>query len=83
MTSPGLLMDLLWFLYSLAVLFTFQETNRSGLGELKRREEEMQMAESEGKSPCLDLFRDDDDDLSSADTFTCEEQRDTDRRLQL
>ena len=74
-------MALLWFLYSLAVLFTFQEPNRSGLEELKRREEEMRMAESEGMSPRLDSFRDDDDDddISSADTSTCEEQHDTDK----
>jgi hypothetical protein len=36
--SPGFFMALCWFLYSLCILFTFNEPNRSGLDELRRRE---------------------------------------------
>jgi hypothetical protein len=79
MTGPGYLMALLWLLYSITVFFTFQEPNRSGLEELMRREEKMRRAEpeSEGMSPRADPFRDDDDDLLSADSSTCEEQDDS------
>jgi len=38
MTGPGFVMAVLWFLYSLMIIVTFREPNRSGLDELKQRE---------------------------------------------
>ena len=38
MTGPGFLMAILWFLFSIAIVLTFNEPNRSGLDELKQRE---------------------------------------------
>jgi hypothetical protein len=53
MAGPGFFMALLWSLYSLSVLFMFQEPNRSGLEKLKRREDEIRRVEPEleGMSP--------------------------------
>lgn len=38
MTGPGFVMAALWFLYSVAIVVSFGEPNRSGLDELKQRE---------------------------------------------
>lgn len=39
MTGPGYLMSLIWLIYTLVILFFFGEPVRSGLEELKQREE--------------------------------------------
>ena len=39
MTAPGYLMAMLWSLYGVVVIFAFREPVRSGLAELKQREE--------------------------------------------
>jgi hypothetical protein len=38
MTGPGFVMALLWFLFTITILISFREPNRSGLDELKQRE---------------------------------------------
>jgi len=38
MTGPGFVMAALWFLYSVTIVVSFGEPNRSGLDELKQRE---------------------------------------------
>lgn len=39
MTGPGFLMAVLWSFYTLLIVFTFREPNRSGLDELRQREQ--------------------------------------------
>lgn len=39
MTGPGYFMALSWFLYTVCIIFVFSEPTRSGLDELKKREE--------------------------------------------
>ena len=39
MTAPGYFMALSWFIYTLCILFFFGEPTRSGLDELRKREE--------------------------------------------
>jgi len=39
MTGPGYLMSLIWLIYTIIILFFFSEPVRSGLEELKQREE--------------------------------------------
>ena len=38
MTGPGFVMALLWFIFLIAIVLSFNEPNRSGLDELKQRE---------------------------------------------
>lgn len=38
MTGPGYFMAFSWFVYTVTIIFTFQEPNRSGLDELRARE---------------------------------------------
>ena len=39
MTGPGYFMALNWFIYSVCIVFFFGEPTRSGLDELRKREE--------------------------------------------
>jgi len=50
MTGPGYLMSLIWLIYTVIILFFFGEPVRSGLEELKQREE---MAERSSKQDSL------------------------------
>ena len=51
MTGPGWLMAMLWSIFTIIVLFTFGEPDRSGLEEQKRLEEQSQGAVSPPSSP--------------------------------
>ena len=86
MTGPGYFMALSWFLYSVTVFFTFTEPNRSGLEELKRREQQEKLLKEGGevdgdkeqglKEPLpmtiekMETFVDDDDSVSTASRST-------------
>jgi hypothetical protein len=60
MTGPGYFMAILWLSYTILVLVTFSEPNRSGLEELRRREEDFQTMFS------VDAEDDDDDSIDTA-----------------
>eukprot|EP00536_Pseudo-nitzschia_multiseries_P011300 jgi/Psemu1/205449/e_gw1.376.49.1 len=49
MTGPGFLMAFLWCLFTIAIVLTFTEPNRSGLDELKQREAKAAKAAKAGK----------------------------------
>ena len=46
MTGPGYFMSLTWFIYTMCIIFFFGEPTRSGLEELKKREESDSKKES-------------------------------------
>ena len=56
MTGPGYFMSLAWSIYTLLVIMTFREPNRSGLEELRRREEDFETLWNE------DVNEDEDDE---------------------
>lgn len=56
MTGPGYFMSLAWSIYTLLVILTFKEPNRSGLEELRRREEDFETLWKE------EINEDDDDE---------------------
>jgi hypothetical protein len=47
MTGPGYFMAIAWSIYTFLVLLTFEEPNRSGLEELRQREQDLQVVWSE------------------------------------
>ena len=59
MTGPGYFMAVTWLIYTILVTFTFGEPNRSGLDELRQREEDFQTVWSDDGG---------DDDEDSVDT---------------
>jgi len=68
MTGPGYLMSVLWFIYFIAILFTFEDpTVRVGLVELKKREADKALSEG--------LLVDDTDDQSFVSTLTAPKQQ--------
>lgn len=60
-------MALCWAIYSLCILFTFKEPNRSGLDELRKREAESSM-QAVDVTKSVDTFDDEDSALSSSST---------------
>jgi len=50
MTGPGFVMALLWLLFTITILVSFGEPNRSGLDELKQREAAAEAAEAKAKA---------------------------------
>lgn len=51
MTGPGFIMAFLWFLFSIAIVVSFREPNRSGLDELKQREAKAAAEAAEATEP--------------------------------
>lgn len=47
MTGPGYFMAFTWFVYTITIIFTFNEPNRSGLDELRERESTLKMQRQE------------------------------------
>jgi hypothetical protein len=80
MTGPGFVMAFLWFLFTITILVSFGEPNRSGIEELKQREakkQEEKVADAELtnfrealKSCATDEDFDFDDSSSSGDIST-------------
>jgi hypothetical protein len=60
MTGPGYFMAMMWLSYTILVLITFSEPKRSGLEELKRREEDFKTVFS------ADAEDDDDESIDTA-----------------
>ena len=54
MTGPGYFMAMNWLIFTTCILFFFTEPTRSGLAELKRREESDVMAENAKKKHLFD-----------------------------
>ena len=79
MTGPGYFMSLNWFIYTMCIIFFFGEPTRSGLEELKNREE------SDSKKECLldevelaaisnDSEREDAAEISQQDSISLDEE---------
>ena len=60
MTGPGYFMALAWSIYTFLVLLTFQEPNRSGLEELRKRED-LQFIDDDESVDSAQLSRDESD----------------------
>jgi len=77
MTGPGFFMSLCWLIYTIAILLVFREPVRSGLDELKEREQSMKSVDDD-----YDDDDDNDDDeertevLSVMATFDNDEEDD-------
>ena len=64
MTGPGYFMAVSWLVYTLLVIFSFQEPNRSGLEELREREDREREEDYESEEVASENTFADDDDLS-------------------
>ena len=80
MTGPGFVMAVLWFVFTIAIVISFGEPNRSGLDELKQREEAKKKQASEAALMDMDAaglqaFDEDDDSVGSLSVGSFDKRR--------